>query len=345
MENWAEQQAYFKRLEDRAKRMAQAGMATNSKVMTRKAGVMFARIEREKEKMSLKRPYKARKFNIDFREQDKGGKNAIEVSHLKICTENGRMIVDDASFSVGVGERVFMIGNNGSGKTSILKTILGEQELSYQGDIIVSPNVQLGYLPQIINFRNNKQQVLDYFQHEVGIGEERARSIAHGCKNNHLHETEESVYVEVINPDENGFGNYIITSLINRAMPLIRYDIGDIGNIVENTCDCGKKGRILNIQSGRTCEFYQDINKKVPAYFFARMLMDYADVIDSNFLVQFHVIQSRIDLLEYYIEVNTFISEDALTEFLKEMFLMLHWFFFQNLTCRWDFYDMNRNGR
>lgn len=177
MENWAEQQAYFKRLEDRAKRMAQAGMATNSKVMTRKAGVMFARIEREKEKMSLKRPYKARKFNIDFREQDKGGKNAIEVSHLKICTENGRMIVDDASFSVGVGERVFMIGNNGSGKTSILKTILGEQELSYQGDIIVSPNVQLGYLPQIINFRNNKQQVLDYFQHEVGIGEERARSI------------------------------------------------------------------------------------------------------------------------------------------------------------------------
>lgn len=61
-------------------------------------------------------------------------------------------------------------------------------------------------------------------------------------QNNHLHETEESVYVEVINPDENGFGNYIITSLINRAMPLIRYDIGDIGNIVENTCDCGKKG-------------------------------------------------------------------------------------------------------
>lgn len=48
------------------------------------------------------------------------------------------------------------------------------------------------------------------------------------------------------------------------------------------------------------------------------MLMDYADVIDSNFLVQFHVIQSRIDLLEYYIEVNTPISEDALTEFLKE---------------------------
>lgn len=177
MENWEEQQAYFKRLEDRAKRMAQAGMATNSKVMTRKAGVMFARIEREKEKMALKKPYKARGLNMDFHEQGKGGKRAIEVSHLKICTGSGRTIVEDASFSVGVGEHVFIIGNNGSGKTSILKTVLGEQDLPFHGDVVISPSVRIGYLPQIIHFKDDRQQVLDYFQHEVGVGEEKARSI------------------------------------------------------------------------------------------------------------------------------------------------------------------------
>lgn len=92
---------------------------------------------------------------------------------------------------------------------------------------------------------NVYKSICEFFDQTVVInyyGAYEFYSIAHGCKNNHLHETEESVYVEVINPDENGFGNYIITSLINRAMPLIRYDIGDIGNIVENTCDCGKKG-------------------------------------------------------------------------------------------------------
>ncbi len=177
MENWEEQQAYFKRLEDRANRMAQAGMATNSKVMTRKAGVMFARIEREKEKMALKRPYKASRLNIEFDEQNKGGKRAMEISHLGISVGNDRTIVDDVSFYVGVGERVFMIGNNGSGKTSILKTILGEQDLPYKGDIAISPTIQTGYLPQIINFRDDTQQILDYFQHEIGIGEEKARSI------------------------------------------------------------------------------------------------------------------------------------------------------------------------
>ncbi len=176
MENWLEQQAYFKRLEDRATRMAQAGMATNSKVMTRKAGVMFARIEREKEKMALKRPYKVRRLNMDFDERNKGGKRAIEVSHLRISLGNDQTIVDDASFYVSVGERVFIIGNNGSGKTSILKTILGEQDLPYSGDIVISPGIQTGYLPQIINFKDDRQQVLDYFQHEVGVGEEKARS-------------------------------------------------------------------------------------------------------------------------------------------------------------------------
>lgn len=168
---------------------------------------------------------------------------------------------------------------------------------------------------------NVYKTICEFFSRTVVInyyGAYEFYSIAHGCKNNRLHETEESVYVEVVNPDENGYGNYIITSLINRAMPLIRYDIGDIGNIVENTCDCGKKGRIIDIQSGRTCEFYQDVGKRVPGYFFARSLMDYATVINHDFLVQFHIIQQKIDLLEYYIEVNIPISEEELAKFLEQ---------------------------
>ncbi len=177
MEKWEDQQAYFRRLEERATRMAQAGMAVNSKVMTRKAGVMFARIEREKERMALKKPYRVRRLDLDFEKQDKGGKRAIEVRKLRISTGNGRTIVDDASFFVGVGERVFMVGNNGSGKTSVLKSILGEQDLPYHGEIVVSPGIWTGYLPQIIRFKDDTQKVLDYFRYEVGTSEEKARSI------------------------------------------------------------------------------------------------------------------------------------------------------------------------
>lgn len=174
--DWKEQQAYFKRLEDQAKRMAQAGMATNSKAMTRKAAVLFSRIEREKEKFAIVRPDKKRKIKMDFDETRRGGKRAIEIKNL-IISVSGINIVDGAIFYITTGERVAMIGDNGSGKSTIIKTILGEQELSYTGQVDVSPSVKIGYLPQIIDFKDDKQKLLEYFQNEVSIDEEKARSI------------------------------------------------------------------------------------------------------------------------------------------------------------------------
>ena len=177
MANWADQQAYFKRLEERAKAMAQAGMAANSKTMTRKAGVMFARLEREKEK-AIRRPQKQSRIAMDFDEQQKAGKRAIEVQNLTI-TVGSRNIVDNASFHVRAGERVVIIGGNGSGKSSIIKTILGQQELPYTGEVFLSPSARIGYLPQIINFKNEKQWLLEYFRYEANVSEEKARAILH----------------------------------------------------------------------------------------------------------------------------------------------------------------------
>jgi len=176
MANYEEQQAYFKRLEEVAKRMAQAGMATNSTAMTRKASVLFNRIEREKAKTAIKRPEKKVKIRMDFDESRKGGKRAIEIKELTVSAD-GRKIVNAANLHISTGERVSMIGANGSGKSTIIKTILGEQTLPYTGDVIVSPSVQIGYLPQIINFEDDKQNLLDYFRREISQGEEKARSI------------------------------------------------------------------------------------------------------------------------------------------------------------------------
>ena len=176
MANWEEQQTYFKRLEDEAKRMAQAGMATNSHAMTRKAAVLFGRIEREKEKFAIKRPEKKRKIKMNFEEGKKSGKRALEVKDLTITTPE-QTIVYCANFYVLAGEKVALIGDNGSGKSSIIKAILGEQELLQTGKINISPSSQIGYLPQTISFDDDKLKLLEYFQKEVSVGEEKARSI------------------------------------------------------------------------------------------------------------------------------------------------------------------------
>jgi len=176
MANYEDQQAYFARLEEQARRMAQAGMATNSTAMTRKAGVIFARLEREKEKFAIKKPEQVKKIKLEFDSLKKSSKRVIELKNLCVFVKD-KKIVDNVSLYVGMGERTAIVGKNGGGKSSIIKTILGEQELETTGEVIVSPSVKIGYLPQIINFANEKQSVLDYFKDQVSIGEEKSRSI------------------------------------------------------------------------------------------------------------------------------------------------------------------------
>ena len=69
------------------------------------------------------------------------------------------------------------IGKNGSGKTTFIKTILGEQNLEVNGSVYIGPSVKIGYLPQVIKFENEEEQLLDYFKSTIEVNEQRAREI------------------------------------------------------------------------------------------------------------------------------------------------------------------------
>src|SRR4051812_38628527 len=51
---------------------------------------------------------------------------AIEVSHLK-CGYEGRVILNDVSFTVRSGEIFFVIGGSGCGKSTLLRNMIGIQ--------------------------------------------------------------------------------------------------------------------------------------------------------------------------------------------------------------------------
>lgn len=176
MADYKSQQEYFNKLEKQAKRFAEAGMATNSTVMTKKAAVMFNKLEREKAKTEIKKPVENKKIKMGFDELQKSSKRIFELKDLTV-NAGERKIVDKLNMFVCMGERVAIVGPNGSGKSSIIKTILGTQELPITGEVVVSPSVKIGYLPQIIEFKDEKQILLDYFREEAGVSEERGRSI------------------------------------------------------------------------------------------------------------------------------------------------------------------------
>lgn len=179
MSNYKDQQALIKKLEAEKKYFAERGMATNSSTLTARAHTLQTKIDRLKQ-MAVARPKEQKKINVGFSEDRKSSKKVIGTENLIVETPDGRKILDGISVDIRAGERVALIGSNGSGKSTFVKTIMSEQELPVQGEVTVGPSVKIGYLPQIITFPNGEQQLLEYFKNTVGVNEQKARQILAG---------------------------------------------------------------------------------------------------------------------------------------------------------------------
>ena len=87
--------------------------------------------------------------------------NILNIEHIsKIYGE--KVIFEDASFGVQEGDKVGIIGINGTGKSTLLKMLAGE-EVPQTGQIIMQNNVRLAYLPQNPQFPENAT-ILSYIQ-------------------------------------------------------------------------------------------------------------------------------------------------------------------------------------
>ena len=83
--------------------------------------------------------------------------NLINIENVtKSYTE--RKLFEDASFSLQEGEKVGVIGINGTGKTTLLKMIMGMEEPE-EGNITIANHVVMRYLPQHPEFAADKSSL------------------------------------------------------------------------------------------------------------------------------------------------------------------------------------------
>lgn len=85
-------------------------------------------------------------------------------------------------------------------------------------------------------------------------------AIASECRMHHLHVASDNVIVEVL--DDNGRrvessvpGKIVVTALNNYSMPYIRYEIGDVGALMDAACPCGRGFPVLKNIIGRCDDF------------------------------------------------------------------------------------------
>lgn len=77
--------------------------------------------------------------------------NIVTIEHMsKVFTE--RKVFDDTDFSILEGERVALIGINGTGKSTLLRIIAGLEEMD-SGSMALRRGLTIRYLPQTPGFR------------------------------------------------------------------------------------------------------------------------------------------------------------------------------------------------
>ena len=99
--------------------------------------------------------------------------NILNIEHIsKIFGE--KVIFDDVSYGIQEGEKIGVIGINGTGKTTLLKLIAGEEEAD-EGQIIKQNGIRIAYLPQSPTFPKDAT-VLSYANEGIGENDWTAKS-------------------------------------------------------------------------------------------------------------------------------------------------------------------------
>ena len=99
--------------------------------------------------------------------------NIINIEHIsKIFGE--KVIFEDASFGIQQGDKIGIVGINGTGKSTVLRMIAGEEEPD-QGQIIRQNGLKIAYLPQSPHFPKGAT-VASYVLSGNGDKESKCRS-------------------------------------------------------------------------------------------------------------------------------------------------------------------------
>ncbi|MBR0143302.1 MAG: ABC-F family ATP-binding cassette domain-containing protein [Clostridia bacterium] len=165
------EQKEIARLEFTAKRMHGWGMGASK--MMKRAKALERRIEKMREN-AVERVKKERALGAAFRESDRSGNDVCYIRDLR-KHYGEKTLFSGVSFDIKKDESIALIGDNGTGKTTFLRILLGEEEPD-DGRIRWGSNVNIAYLPQKVSFLNEYNSVLEETMQALGISAGSARN-------------------------------------------------------------------------------------------------------------------------------------------------------------------------
>ena len=172
---YQEQQKRIKKMKEAIKRLREWANQANppNEALHKRARNMERALERMEK---IKRPILDRKkMGLEFEETDRSGKIVFSMEGVS-KSYGEKKLFDDAGLLVHFKDRTAIVGQNGTGKSTIIKMLLGE-ETADAGKVKIGSNVKLGYLSQHFTVADPNVRLIDAFREEVPVAEGDARHI------------------------------------------------------------------------------------------------------------------------------------------------------------------------
>lgn len=170
MKKYLAEQKQAAQLQFTADRMHGWGMG-NKKLQVR----AFA-IEKRIERITRTEKPKERRHMLkgSFATREFYGDQILQAKNISL-TLGEKELFRELSFQIQGGERIGLIGENGCGKTSLLRVICGELP-THSGYVRFGPTVKVGLLPQNIEFEDESRNLVDTLIYELNMTPQTARN-------------------------------------------------------------------------------------------------------------------------------------------------------------------------
>ena len=145
------------------------GWGINNRTLYRRAMSIQHRMDRIQK---TDRPTQDKTMRARFAQRDFFGDEVLSIKGLGKAFD-GRTLFETVDLEVAGGERIALLGDNGTGKSTFLKILLGEE--AGAGKVKFGPTVKWAYLPQIIRFEHPERTLLDTMLYEKGCSVQTAR--------------------------------------------------------------------------------------------------------------------------------------------------------------------------
>lgn len=163
---YEKQQEYIKKTEEYIDKY-RAGIKSK---MARGRQSQLNRLER------LEAPIISHSLDFKFPPVAMSADKVLVLDHVSIGYDTNKPIIDDISLVVRRGESVALIGPNGVGKSTMVKSIVGEL-VPLNGHIDIGNRVQVGYFSQEHEELHDQWQVVDEIINNYNFTEEKARNV------------------------------------------------------------------------------------------------------------------------------------------------------------------------